>query len=627
MKVFGCPVHINPNMSSQIRHTTINLNQETGIESTYSLINLNLPLFIDIETDTKDNLVGIGYTQDGINLYYCTVLTDELRQILSQIDLIGHNLKGDAHWLKDWGVDIKSYRLVADTMLMSYAIYGSSKSHALKSLAKEELDMEWATYKEMTTISEKVIKLKKTYSWIDENDGKKHRKKLNTPEEQVSHKTKRITLDQVPVEKVAEYCCKDVLATYRLYSYLKSKMSEKELHIYDKIELPCMQVIFDMENRGIKLNVDKLSTLDIKVSVRLAEIVDECKLHAGDINIGSSKQLAPVLEKMGFWLPTTKKGNKSTKKAVLELHKGHPFIDLLLEYSEFKKLYTSFTKPLSELKTLPRVYPTFNQVRTEDGEEYGISTGRLSCKNPNLQQIPVRSELAKEVRSLFIPDEGKVLIDADFSQIEPRITAHISGDIFLHNIFNTGKDLYLELIKDTVWEHEIKGRSMSKLFELALNYGAQAKKLATVFKCDIGEAQRRLDQRWAKTPQVKEWQMKTIADAKRDGYVSTLYGRKRYLPDINSDDFFVRASAERKAINTPIQGTAADIMKMAMIDLHKYGYPIQSVVHDEVILSVDPEDVEQAMDDIKTIMETVVKLDVPIKVEIKSGTDWNNAKG
>jgi DNA polymerase-1 len=583
-------------------------------------------VFVDVETDEKDNMVGIGYTIDGIKYYYCTGITDELKQLFSKVYLIGHNLKFDAHLLKKWGFDIKSDTLIGDTMLISYCLFGSSRSHALKTLAGELLQMYWSTYEEMTTKEVKTVVYRKFETWKDEA-GKRHRRKFDPPKPVETVKQVKVTLDQVEVDAVANYCCHDVAATYKLYQVLLPQLIGPSLDVYTNIELPTMRVLFDMENRGINLDCDKLKLLDQKVQKQLADTILACEKYAPGINIGSSKQLAPVLESMGFWLPTTQAGNQSTKRSVLELHKGHPFIDALLEHSMLKKLASSFTGPLSELDTLPRVYPTFNQVRNKDGEMAGISTGRLSCSNPNLQQIPSKSELAKEIRQLFIPDEGKVLIVGDFSQIEPRILAHLSKDWYLQDVFNTNTDMYLALIKGTAWESKENGRDIGKTFYLALSYGAQAKKLAKVFKCSVDEAMRLMEQCWENIPQVKEWQMKTVAEARKTGYVETMYGRKRFLPELESEDFFIRSSAERQAINMPVQGTAADIMKKATIHLAKAGYPIQLVVHDEVIMSVDEDMAEFAIDDVKQIMENVVKLDVPLKVSIASGRNWDQAKG
>lgn len=603
MEVFGCPVHINVPLNACPKS-----------------------LFIDIETDEKDNLVGIGYTSDGINLYYRTVIDEEFKALLSKVDLIGHNIKFDAHLLKLWGVDIKSSQLVHDTMLMSYSMYGSSKGHALKQLADDLLEMRWSTYSEMVNKTETVVTKQLYDTWVTD-DGKRRRKRREIPLDVIKEKQVKITLDKQPIEAVAAYCCSDVKATYDLFQFFQKNMDEIGFIVYRTMELPVMQVIFDMENRGINLDVKLLGKLDSMVSSRIAELKQSCKEFAGDINIGSSKQLAPILESLGFWLPTTNKGNKSVKKGVLELYKNHPFVAMLLEHSELKKLSTSFTQPLSELSTLPRVYPTFNQVRSHEEDQIGISTGRLSCSNPNLQQIPRRSDIAKEIRKLFIPDNNKVLLVADYSQIEPRVLAHIAGDEYLQDVFHSGKDMYLALIKGTKWELLENGRDVGKTFYLALSYGAQAKKLAKVFKCSVEEAQSLMQQCWNNIPKVREWQLKTIIEACKTGYVETLFGRKRYLPDINDDDFFTRSTEERRAINTPVQGSAADIMKLAMVKLQESGYPIQLVVHDEVLLSVDKDDAEMAMDDIKTIMESIVQLDVPLKVEIHQGSNWDETKG
>lgn len=593
------------------------------------VFDLQRPVFVDCETNEADVIVGIGYTQDGINFYYSTVITVELCQLLAKVCLIGHNLKFDAKLLLKWGVSLTSESLVGDTALMSYSLYGSSRSHSLKALAKDLLGMEWSTYDQMTTVTEVHEKLKKFHTVTDAN-GKTKRVKLDGPEVIRTVKTTKTTLDKLPVDQVAAYCCSDVLATKRLYEYFLSSMDKDSLRIYQEIELPVMKVLFGMECRGISIDVNLLKSLDTKVNTRLEEILAECKHHCGDINIGSSKQLSPVLQAKGFRLPMTSKGNLSVRRAVLERYVGDPFIDLLLEHSVLRKLYTSFTQPLSALPTLPRVYATFNQITEEDTNRdglEGISTGRLSCSNPNLQQIPIRSDIAKQVRELFIADENKVLIVADFSQIEPRILAHITKDRYLQDVLKTDQDLYTALIRNTPWEKKPDGRDIGKTFYLALSYGAQAKKLAKVFKCSVNEATRMLNQCWDNIPQVKEWQVRNVEVARKVGYVSTMYGRKRYLPEINSEDFYIRCSAERKANNSPIQGSAADIMKLTMIQLTAAGYRLHLVVHDEVLISVDPEEVDLALDDIKHIMENVVELDVPLKVSIHAGRNWNEAKG
>jgi len=583
-------------------------------------------VFVDCETDEKDNMVGIGCTVDGENFYYLTDMA--LVPELGKCKLVGHNIKADAHWLKMWGYTITSDMLWDDTMLMSYCLFGSSRPHSLKALAGDLINMHWKTYEEMTTKVVKSIKYQKYETWKDEQ-GKRHRKKFDPPKPVEVVKTEHVTLDQVPVEEVADYCCNDVKATFLLHKIFSLQIAKVDFNIYQEIEMPTLRVIFDMENRGIDLDVEKLSALDSKVQERIKEILGECETYAPGINIGSSKQLAPVLDAMGFWLPKTPKGNMRTNKASLERHKGAPFIDLLLEHSMYKAAKTKFLNYMVNYPKLPRISCTFNQVREDkdDSDELqGISTGRLSCSKPNLQQIPARSELAHEIRQLFIPDKGKVLVVADFSQIEPRILSHLSKDWYLQDVFNSDKDMYRALIKGTPWENREDGRTVGKTFYLALSYGAQAKKLAKVFNVSVEEAARLMQQCWDNIPQVKEWQMKTIADARQDGYVETMYGRKRFLPELASEDFFIRSSAERKAINTPVQGSAADIMKMTMAALAKAGYPLQLVVHDEIVMSIEKEDIEQVMDDVKHTMENVVKLDVPLKVGIKSGRNWDEAK-
>lgn len=597
-------------------------NAYLSINDTNPIFNESLPFIVDVETDEKDNFCGLGLTQDGKTVYYYSRL-DLIKGLFTPgIKLIGHNLKGDAKWLVKWGISLTSESLFADTMLMSYCVNATKPSHSLKDLGKE-LGMSWPTYKEMTT------------------EG---------------------TLDTQPLLKVANYCAMDVLATYKLFLSLRKTMDAYATRIYNTIELPLMKVLFDMELAGVNIDVTKLNEVDKYLRLKLEGIsfnlgnnlkaffnLDEIEAPFGtkgkvikhkldNTNYNSTKQKAYFLEKKGFRLEYTEKGSASCKKAALErylLQKDDEFIRLLIERSGTNKIYTSFTQPLIELtKREAKVYPTYNQLTMNDnGDDEGIHTGRLSCSNPNIQQIPTRSDEGKLLRELFVALPENSLIDADYSQIEPRIIAHFSKDPFLVNIFRSGTDLYDSLVEGVnlpQCKTHKERRDCGKTFMLALLYGAQAKKLASVFKCSEEEAQRIIDDMMRKIPGVIAWIMRVKHQAQISKGIFTLHKRWIPIPGITSGNKWDRMHWERVAINYTIQGSAAEVIKLAMIELSKKGYLPILTVHDELLFEYKEFDIFSNEDEsprqIRAIMETIVKLDVPIVAEVGTGENWRIAK-
>jgi len=587
---------------------------------------LGAPLSVDVETDEGTGFVGLSAYDGGPEVYYFTELTDELARYLTCAKLVAHNAKFDAKMMRVWNIDIHSDNLYFDTMLASYSLDCGAETHALKPLALKHLGYKWATYDEMTkerTILEHIRRFKMEKDAV----GKRHRVKLDEPEVIKKEKVTKHTLDTQPVEKVAHYCSCDSVATWDLMKFFDRQMSIDTKWVFYHLEMPVLRIVFDMELRGIRVNVNKLNSLHTSLQSEMNTLAGSItQLIGAEININSGQQLAPYLEKFGMSLPLTKKGNKKTSKDVLEQYRGNPLANVLLEYSQVKKLVTAFTKPMLELTTLPRINPTFNQVvRESEHDEQswgGIATGRLSCSNPNLQQIPRRSKRAKFLRELFVPEEGESLVCADFSQIEPRILAHMSKDPYLINVFKTGADVYEALIRGTG-----RSRDDGKTFYLALVYMAQPKKLASVFKCSVEEAEQIFDISWGNVQGVKRWQGACIAYGTQLGGVRTLFKRFRSLPNLKSLDWKERSAAERRAVNTPIQGSAADIMKLAMIKLTEAGYKINLVVHDEVLISVPTAEAEQHCKRIQDIMEHVTDLLVPIKVDAHVGQSWAEAKG
>jgi DNA polymerase-1 len=580
----------NPTFGPALYGVKLHINEPKSFE-------LSLPLVFDVETDEKDNFVGIAFTQDGKDIYYSTELP-----ITMPFRLIGHNLKGDMKWLINWGVNIRPKQLYYDTMLASYVQNTTKESQGLKELAKEYLGMEWPSYKEMV--------------------GKGKSKQ---------------TLDKQEVGRVAAYCGMDCLATYRLYEYFTKKLTITESKYLQDIELPTTRALLDMELLGVQVDVNYLKELDHKFDQQKAVLENEIlrqfqkyqPLSVGTkININSNLQIAKLLQSQGAVLPKTQKGNFKVDKQTLEAWRHLPVVPLLLEHSKIEKLKSTYTESLLEKQNNGRIYCSFNQLsRDIKGNTFGISTGRLSSSNPNLQNIPARTEEGCLLRKAFVSGTNKVFIDADFSQIEPRLVAHFTKDKTFVETYKNDRDIYQELVEGTG-----RNRQDGKTFMLALLYGAQPKKLSSVFKCSEKEAENIVETIMGKLPGVTAWINRVKWEARQKKGVKTLFGRWIPLPKINDGNKYERMHWERVAVNSIIQGSAAEIMKKSLIALNEAGYKSVLTVHDEFLIEVHedlegmPNMIETASNEIQRIMESIIKLEVPLKVDVGIGNNWFEAK-
>jgi DNA polymerase I len=563
---------------------------------------------IDVETDEKDSFVGIGIMCDPHTVRYYSSLTPDLHIYLSNTDLIGHNLKGDAHWLKTWGITINSNKLKHDTMLKSYVRNSTKESHGLKDLAKEYLNMEWPTYDQMTVNG---------------------------------------TLDMMPVEQVAAYCGDDCVGTYRLNEYFDRVMTSEQKGYYNNLELPIMQLLFDMEDRGVTVDVEYFKALredfqkdatslliGIKDLVASSGFVPlhrkSCpkKLHTHEFNPGSPKQ---VLEVLNFYsIPVT-----GTAKGDLEAYRSNELVNLLLEYRKISKVIGTFLDAWLELSTLPKIHTTFSQVSFDEGsgDWKGIRTGRLSSKSPNLQQISKAGDdneetTGKALRSGFIASPGKELLVFDFDQFQYRILAHYTKEPVLLEAFKRGEDVHEATGKALFGKTSItkQERSIAKNCNFGAVFGAQAEKIAAVAKCSVEDAEKFLATYWKRLPGVTLWINRTKMLAHVHKSVKTILGRVIPLPGIDSRNVFDRMHAERTAVNYVIQGGEADIIKLGMLQVKAKGYMPILQVHDELHFEVDPSDRENAMKIIQSTLESIVKLDVPIFANGGYGANWFLAK-
>lgn len=564
---------------------------------------------VDVEDNEKGVFVGIGVMCDPNRVAYYTNLRPDLREYLSGASLIGHNIKSDARKLCSWGVPIRPEQLVHDTMLKSYVRSSTKESHGLKELCREYLSMEWPTYDQMTV------------------EG---------------------TLDTRPVEQVAAYCGDDCIATWRLNAYFDKMMTPEQRGYYNNIELPTLQLLFKMEMVGVTVDVDYLKALKVDFELDAVQLltnirqmvvdrqyVIKCrkscpkKAHEHEFNPGSPKQVLEALN--AFGIPV-----QATAKADLAAFKADEFISMLLEYRKINKTIGTFLEAWLALPTLPKIHTTFSQVSFDDqtGDWKGIRTGRLSSKEPNLQQISKAGDeneetTGKALRSAFIPeDPEKELWIYDYDQFQYRILAHYTKEPGLIKAFQRGDDVHEEtarilLEKSTVTSAE---RKLGKGLNFGAVFGSQPEKIAEIAGCTLAEAEKFYKLYWQRLPYVARWINRTKMLAHVHKNVRTIFGRVIPLPDIDSRNMYERMHAERTAVNYIIQGSEADIIKLGMLQVDRAGFMPKLQVHDELHFEGYPRDREANMPKIQSILENVVKLDVPVIANGGYGANWFAAK-
>ena len=447
----------------------------------------------------------------------------------------------------------------------------------------------------------------------------------------------QLTMRDVAVEKVKEYAAEDADITLQLKEYLAPRLKEEGFQkLYDEIEAPLVLALTDLEYEGVNVNADFLNEYSKELDKEILELEKEVHKQAGvDFNIASPKQVGEVLfDKLGLpyrWRKT-KSGQYSTNEEKLaELHNEHPIVEIILKHRGLTKLKSTYVDALPKLVNprTGRIHSSFNQALA--------ATGRLSSNNPNLQNIPVRTPEGARVREAFIPrDKDHILLAADYSQIELRIIAEISGDEAMLDAFQSGKDIHsatASRVFDVPYEEVTKEqRYRAKTVNFSLIYGAGAHNLSQQLEIKRSEAKDLIDQYFLRYPGLKSYMDKAVEQARKQGYVMTLMGRRRYLRDIDSRNAVVRGHAERNAINTPIQGSAADMIKIAMVNIHrefkKQGFQSKMIlqVHDELVFDVLKEELETIKPIIEDRMKhTIPGLKVPIVVEMGVGENWLEA--
>ncbi len=570
----------------------------------------------DTETTSIDSLeaelVGVSFSFEANSGYYLPIAHQEktaisrdealrwLKQIIeaSQDKVIGQNLKYDLQVLRNHQINIKKF--YADTMLMSYSINSTASRHNLDALAEYYLNIKTIKFEDVM--------------------GKGKNKLKN--------------FSEVPIKEATNYAAEDADITLQLYRTFETKIDDKTTKMLQEIEYPMIFVLMEMEATGALIDIKHLNSLSNNFGSKLINLVQKIHKHSGVVfNIDSPKQLSEVLfDKMGIeakGLKKTSSGYYSTSEAVLQkLADENEIIKDILEYRTLAKLKSTYTDKLSEICDLgSRVHTSYHQAVT--------STGRLSSSDPNLQNIPIRTKDGIVIREAFIAPQGKKLLAIDYSQIELRLMAHYSNDEIMVKSFNNNEDIHKrtasEIFGVDIQDVDDDMRRKAKTINFGLLYGMSAFGLSNQLSVTRAEADIFLESYFDRYSGVSAFMKNIVEDAKGKKYVETLHGRKIHVPNIESSNYLMRQASERAAINGPLQGSAADIIKIAMIKIAEWiegnDQEIKMIlqVHDELIFEVPDSYGEENIEPIIKLMEQSTEINVPLKAEYGFGSNWREA--
>jgi len=552
----------------------------------------------------KDHMVGFSFALNEEIAYYVPIAhfylgvpeqvsTEAAQKALRKIfsaRVIGHNVKFDMHFVADY-LGVETLNIYGDSIVLGWLVNPESK------LSLDHLASVWL---EHTMISFKdTVKKGETFASVE-------------------------------LEDATKYAAEDALITLKLYNMLLEKLklqsAEHLIELAHTLEFPFITTLMEMERNGIASDAKSLESFKEEAKTKLAELTKSIyEAAGGEFNINSPKQLGDILfDKLE--LPFGKK--RSTDIKVLNSLLGsHPIIEYIMQYREMFKLYSTYIEPLLELNKQSkdgRIHTSFVQTRT--------ATGRLSSVNPNLQNIPTRSELGARIRGAFVAPEGKLLIGIDYSQIELRLLAHFSEDSVLVDAFNDDKDIHMQTAIVLFGEEEASGkRSIAKTVNFGLLYGMGPKKLSDTLGITTKEAKTIIEKYFESFPTVKQYFASIVERSKEEGYVETLLRRRRYF-DYASAVPMMKAAYEREAVNTVFQGSAADLIKMSMnkiagvIKTRQLPVKMMLQIHDELIFEVDADKAEFIADEFKAIMEGITELKIPLKTSVNIGKHWGELK-
>ena len=586
------------------------------LESWLTKIKNSSLLALDTETTGLDymdaKLVGISLSVKSGEAAYIPlghqqeeqldvdVVLKKLKPILesTKIKIVGQNIKFDRNILARYGIQLTSFE--NDTMLMSYVLNSTATRHNLDALAQYYLNYKTTTFEEVA--------------------GKG---------------VKQVTFDLVPIDQAVHYASEDADITYRLHEELKSRLAKEPVlnTLLEEIEIPLITVLSDMERAGTLVNEKVLKAQSKNFSKRITKLETEAyELADQEFNLGSPKQLQEIFfEKLKYpILQKTPGGQPSTAENVLQqLSEDYELPKIILEHRTLSKLKSTYTDKLpSQISpSTGRIHTSFNQT--------GTSTGRLSSSDPNLQNIPIKTEDGRRIRQAFEAPKGYQLISADYSQIELRVIAHLSKDEGLLKAFKEGQDIHSSTASEVfgvdIKEVDLNQRRSAKAINFGLIYGISAFGLSKQLGINRNLAAEYMDIYFSRYPGVRKYMNTIKSETKKIGYVETLYGRRLYLPEISTGNAIRRQAAERVAINAPVQGTAADIMKKAMLSVNdslkkqKIDAKLILQVHDELVVESHEKDTSKVKKILTDSMSKAAKLSVPLEVEIGIGKNWDQA--
>ena len=607
--------HTIANTITQLNYQTI----DTPEKFTDLLAKLSMAKVIGLDTETNSldpmtaRLVGISIALAAGDSVYIPLAhtfaaaqlsTNEVLSSLKpyfeseSLSKIGQNLKYDQHVFKNHGIDLKG--IIGDAMLASYIVESHLK-HNLDDLAAR---------------------------WLDE--------KTTTYEDLCGKGAKQIPFTDVSVADATAYACQDADFALRIERHLRGLMNERQLEMYEQMELPVAQVLFQMERNGVQVDRVELAQQSAALGEELLQLEQQAfELAEQPFNLNSPKQLQEILfNKLGIptkGLKKTKTGISTDENVLEKLAEDYPLPKVILQNRSLAKLKSTYTDKLPEM-----INPQTGRIHTNYAQAVAI-TGRLASNNPNLQNIPIRTEQGRKVRRAFTAPDGYVIVSADYSQIELRIMAHLSGDETLQAAFQSGEDVHRRTAAEVFGMPPEKitteQRRYAKTINFGLIYGMGEFGLAKALGIDNASAKMFIQRYFARYVGVAEYMERTKEQARQQGFVETLFGRKLYLPDIHAKNAVARASAERAAINAPMQGTASDLIKRAMIAvqgfLNSQNLQTQLVmqVHDELVLQVAIDELDLIKEKLPEIMASVGEgiLNVPLLAEVGVGANWEDA--
>ncbi|MDD2523508.1 MAG: DNA polymerase I [Endomicrobiaceae bacterium] len=607
----------NTEIATIINNNVKIINNIASAKELQSKLLFRQEIIINLETTgydiIKDFIVGISFCFGDNDNYYLPINHNDFTvQQISQEDFvtifksifesdkikfIGYDLKFIKHMLKKININLSN--IYFDVMMASYCIDPSSE-HTVQYLSNKLLNYN-----------------------IDNIDNV------------LGKGSKKVQLDSLNLDVLSKYSCSKTIAIYKLKNILLNKFKDNNLiDLFFNIEMPIVSILFEMETIGIRIDENFVKEFDKKITEEISVLENKIfELAQESFNINSPKQLAVILfEKLKIpAIKKTKTGYSTDESVLLELTE-YDIAKEILKYRELQKLKTTYIDSMNRYVQYEgkRIHTIFNQAVT--------TTGRLSSSEPNLQNIPNRTDYGRQLRKAFIADEGKVFISADYSQIDLRVLAHISGDKILIDAFNSGKDIHtataMEVFNITDKEDVTKEMRISaKSINFGIVYGISPFGLSKQLSITVGQAKEYINKYLTRYIGVKNWTNEIIEEAKRNGYVKTLTGRTRYIPEVNSTNKQVVSFGERMALNTPIQGTSADIIKIAMINVSKsikeqgLKSNILLQVHDDLLLEVPKEEENIVIKMLQYEMENAMKLKVPLLVDIKIGKNWADMVG